>query len=91
MAEPTLLIDGANGIYIPQIFATRYLTEAECLRCGIPLDYAAALGNIDSELYWEAWATVLDSYTTESGETLYQDQDVWLIPANFAWPEDWMP
>jgi hypothetical protein len=86
--EPTLLLDGHFGIYIPQMFATRYLTDAVCLRCSIPLDYAAALGNTDSELYYEAWENVLNNYTTENGETLHQDQDVWLVPPGFEWPED---
>ena len=87
-AEPALLIDGHHGIYIPQIFATRYLTAADCLRCKIPLGYAAALGNIDSEIYYEAWENVLNNYVTATGETLHQDQDVWLIPPGFEWPED---
>lgn len=86
--EPVLIIDGHFGIYIPQIFATRYLTGADCMRCGILLDYAAALENTDNELYWEAWESVLNNYKSEDGETLYQDQDVWLVPNGFEWPED---
>jgi hypothetical protein len=86
--EPTLLIDGHHGIYIPQIFATRYLTAANCLRCSIPIGYIAILENPDRELYWDAWETVLNNYVTENGETLHQDQDVWLVPPGFKWPED---
>lgn len=86
--EPTLIIDGHFGIYIPQIFATRYLTAVDCLRCGIPLWAGVALGSTDSELYWEAWENVLNNYKTTDGETLHQDQDVWLVPDGFEWPED---
>jgi hypothetical protein len=90
IVEPTLILDGSWGIYIPQMFGTRYLTEADCKRCDIDIEYARALGNIESDLYWEAWESVLDNYSTELGETLYQDQDVWLVPAGFKWPDDGM-
>ena len=72
------------------MFGTRYLTRADCKRCNIDIEYARALGDTGSDLYWEAWESVLDNYSTELGETLYQDQDVWLVPAGFKWPDDGM-
>jgi len=88
MTEPTLLLDGSWGIYIPQMFATRHLTGADCLRCGIPVGDAMALADPENSLYWEAWDSVLGNYRTESGETLHQDGDLWLVPDGFEWPQD---
>jgi hypothetical protein len=89
--DSELLIDGNMGIYIPQIFATRYLSAADCERCGIDLIDATILGNVDDPLYREAWETVLDRFTTQDGWTLWQDGDLWLLAPGFEFDNDAYP
>lgn len=90
MPDSELLLSDSWGIYIPQMFATRHLTDAVCQRCGIDPADAAILSDPDNELYWEAWDTVLDSYWEETKEgrwTLWQDGDLWLAPPGFQWDD----
>jgi hypothetical protein len=71
-----LLINSANGVYIPQIFAERYPSYLT----GEQID---DLSNPDNEHYWETWETVLDNIKiTIDGKrfTLHQDDDLWAIP-----------
>ena len=89
--DSKLLLDGSWGIYIPQIFATRYLSSADCERCGIDPADAAILGNIDHPDYWEAWETVLDKFATDDGWTLWQDGDLWLLAPGFEFDNDNYP
>lgn len=78
-----LLISDSNGVYIPQIFATRFENW------GVkPLDAALLAGGPQTEFYWDAWQDILDaaSYTDENGNEwrLWQDGDLW------AWCEELM-
>jgi len=63
------IIDGANGIYIPQIFAQRYEKQ---LRENDPMIDGDTIGDItspDNEFYWESWNTVLDTFNVKDPET----------------------
>jgi hypothetical protein len=78
-----LLIDGAHGVYIPQLFGQKCnpentywvysLEDAEILRTGP-----------DHAHYWETWEEVLDNaYWQENQDGpkyhLYQNDDLWMI------------
>ena len=90
--QPLLYLDSARGIYIPRDFAqsfasTKYIsgvsnTDLEILREAGP----------DSEHYWEAWDYVLSNaiITGDDGIPyfLFQDNDLWLIPAGMEWSND---
>lgn len=72
-----LLIDGHHGVYIPKLFADMFpehlfFEEREILKSGP-----------DNETYWQIWEDVLDRefiHPVEGKGTLYQDEDLWLIP-----------
>jgi hypothetical protein len=79
MSGISLLVDGNQGIYIPQTFAQRFrlddwkgITEEDFNIC--------LMGGPEHEFYWDAWDTILDnaSYTDKDGKTwtLYQDGDL---------------
>jgi hypothetical protein len=84
--------DSARGVYIPQYFAESIKRE-----CVTGIDLAdldqLAQGPDSCEWYWDIWndvesrALVTD---TESGTVyrLYQDGDLWLVPADWT-PEDY--
>lgn len=84
--QAILIVDSANGVYIPQIFAERY--EKEILN-QFGLNTLAELQNDprEYEFYWDAWNEVLDNFTlTQDGKTyiLIQDEDLWLVPEKLA-------
>ena len=82
-----LLIDGNQGIYIPQSFAQSGYQpdggwDAE--------DRRTLQEGPESEFYWEAWDsvlrdTVMVDETTGDRFTLYQDGDLWAVPEGFDW------
>ena len=72
-----LLIDGAHGRYIPQMFAFMFKAQLNG-------QDARDLSDPDSEYYWEAWEDVLNQTFIIEGVvcTLEQDGDLWAIPVN---------
>jgi hypothetical protein len=79
--ETMCIIDGANGIYVPQAFCSRYektdrVDQEDWEICG---------SGPDHEFYWEAWENILNSWGDEetdgAGNTfeiyLYQDGDLY--------------
>lgn len=78
--EAICIIDGANGIYVPQAFCRRYektdKVEQE--------DWDICLSGPDHEFYWEAWDNILNHWggeeTDKTGSTfqvyLFQDGDL---------------
>jgi hypothetical protein len=79
--ETMCIVDGANGIYVPQAFCRRYektdKVEQE--------DWEICLSGPDHEYYWESWNNILDNWggeeTDGAGNTfeisLYQDGDLY--------------
>lgn len=69
-----LLINSANGVYIPQIFSERYpeyLTEEQ----------KSDLSNPENEFYWDTWVTILDTVSID-GKILAENGDLWLMDSN---------
>jgi len=66
-----LLIDGAFGVYIPQMLAENRVW-VERFRLD-PFDIAPLLVGPSHDWYWEAWETVLFKAHDADGFTLYQD------------------
>ena len=84
--------DSARGVFIPQFFAESINRECVTGIDLVDLDQLA-LGPESCEHYWDIWndvesrAIVTD---TKSGVVyrLYQDGDLWLVPADWT-PEDY--
>lgn len=90
--EPTLLLDSARGIYIPQAFAKNF--DRTKIRNVTDEQWATLEAGPDHEFYWDAWDEVLDSarFTDDGVEyTLYQNDDVWAVPTSWEWVDelDW--
>ena len=81
------LVNSANGIYIPQVFAQSYMNRGSIKnQVALSKSLAICLDGPDHEDYNEAWATVLDNaeLINDVGEdfVLWQDCDLWAIPVN---------
>ena len=89
--QPVLYLDSARGIYIPRDFAQSFASTK----------YISGVSNTDLEileegpngaLYWDVWTDVLDNaiITGDDGIPyfLFQDDDLWLIPAGMEWSND---
>lgn len=78
MENTVLMIDGAQGVYVPKLFA-EYFSDA----WGVDeYDKALLLEGPDHDLYWETWDEVLNKaqFTDKSGEVwhLWQDGDLFM-------------
>lgn len=86
-----LLVDSHHGIYVPQIFAQ--------LEFNHPLEGVSAedieilSSGPDSEYYLDTWEAVGSNAVITSDEgtryRLHQDEDLWLIPEDYEWPDEW--
>lgn len=89
--DSKLLFDGCRGIYIPQNFAEEIIRD--CVSNVSDEQYEVLEAGPGREWYWETWQEVLDyAVITEpdgTEYTLYQDDDVWLVPANAVWRDPW--
>lgn len=85
-----LLVDGAHGQYIPQIFVQNYKNyileksvNADDLNILLEGPYA--------QYYWEAWDTVEQSAILQDDNgirwTLYQDGDLWAVKEGTELPD----
>ena len=89
--EPLLYLDGSRGIYIPQDFALE--TKRECIE-GVDDEALAILKEgPEHDFYWEAWDEVLDNAVltdpvSKQHFTLHQDDDLWLVPEGYEFPEE---
>lgn len=85
------IIDGHNGIYVPQIFAQRYAAANEN-RLSMQDDFAILKLGPDNDEYWETWDDMLNKFTLiENGKTyrLYESNgDLFLIEDGEEIPED---
>jgi hypothetical protein len=80
-----LLVDSHHGVFIPQIFAEQFadlLTQEQ----------AKDLSSPENEFYFEAWEDVLNNVQVQDKEgkkyNIFQNEDVWAIPVNMEFPED---
>lgn len=85
-AGAVLLLDGARGISIPSVFAELMHDNCGMKISGVlPEDLVALRGAVEDDAYWDIWGDVLAcALLTDSGGKqyrLWQDGDLWLVPA----------
>ena len=85
-------LDSARGVYIPQNFAE--IVKRDCVANVTDEEWAILEAGPDHEWYWDTWnavegKAVLTDPTTHEQFTLYQDGDLWLIPAGYDWPDEY--
>jgi hypothetical protein len=76
-----LLVNSANGIYIPQVFRQNF---GHVIKNSIDLtDYLLDLEDVYGEYYWDSWDYLLSNAVLLMGHKeyyLWQDDDLWAIP-----------
>ena len=74
------IITDSHGIYIPQIFAERYIDKTHPeLSEKLAVDFAILLyGPYHSE-YWDAWNEIEQEWTSANGQHIFQNSDLFLI------------
>lgn len=81
---PILLVNDSHGIYVPQVFATRY--DLSSLEDVNPADHETLLSGPDAYGYWDAWSEVLALGFIRDVQGnkyyLYQDGDLWAVPVD---------
>jgi hypothetical protein len=90
LTEPTCIIDGAHGIYIPQVWAKRYGVQAVISANVDEEDVRILLSGPDEEFYWESWESVLDDYSHEVNGVkhyIYQQDDLFEYPETYEFEE----
>ena len=90
--DARLILGGSHGIYIPQIFCED-ITEEECEALNIDwADVQCCQSGPDEGWYWEAWNSIEQNllFTDGKGQQwrIYQNGDLWEIPADCEIPED---
>jgi len=93
-----LLLSDSHGVYIPQFYCEN-LSEEESLAMGLCWeDVLCCQSGPDSELYWDAWQSILDSAEIiepatlkedESLWNLYQNGDLWMVRSGVELPGYW--
>lgn len=84
-----LLIDGLRGIYVPKQFADRHCADQCRPYSELENDLSTLRNGPDDPEYWDAWDSLLNSWTYIDGSTLYQDQDVWVMAEGEELPTEW--
>lgn len=81
------LLDDGRGIYIPQYFAQNMTLD---LLSGVDDDVWPILrSGPEHESYWDAWDEVLlSAVVTKTGETFYQDGDLFIVSKDHVWEDD---
>ena len=90
--DTRLILDGRHGVYIPQLFCED-ITEEECNSLSIEWsDVRCCQSGPDEEWYWEAWDNIERDllFTDSKGQQwrIYQNGDLWEVPANCEISED---
>lgn len=80
----TLLVNGAHGQYVPQVFVEQYdLSPLETGWVNVdPENVKILREGPEHQEYWNAWEAVCDTARFYDGErefTLYQDGDLWAL------------
>lgn len=80
--DEQVLVDGHHGIYVPQVFASKFDPNKFGVESFDP-DYQCILHGPGEEYYWESWDALLEkaSYKDENGVTWYlnHDGDLFLV------------
>lgn len=83
MSAPICLIDGQNGVYIPQLFVSKYASSFD----GIGKEDARVVScGPDHPHYWDAWdCIVAGAYTIIDNVIyrLYHETDLFLVDEEF--------
>lgn len=90
LTEPVCIVDGAHGVYVPQVWAQRYGEQVVESANVSAEDYAIILSGPDHTDYWEAWEAVLNDYNHKvDGVSHYltQDSDLFEYPEGYEWEE----
>lgn len=87
-----LFIDGANGLYIPQIFFERVTEDEITWHCDedIKEDILKICKDPYHDHYWEAWDDACQWVIVTINDTEYyphHEMDLWLVPVGAEWPE----
>lgn len=90
--QPALVLLGAHGVYIPQLWCDG-MDKADAERIGVSWDdVETCLAGPDTEWYWDAWQSILDSASMVDQHgiqwTLHQDGDLWEVPAGFSFDQE---
>ena len=80
LSNATLMVDSRQGVYAPQIMAEIIRDNRDSFTGINDLDLSCVLAGPDAEGYWDAWHNIESNAVHESGATLYQDGDIWLVP-----------
>jgi hypothetical protein len=87
LTESVCIVDGHHGIYVPQVWAERYGTQA-AESAGVRADDVSTLIlGPDVDDYWESWERVLNYYCHEVDGVkhyLIQDEDLFEYPETCA-------
>lgn len=90
--DAKLLLSDSHGTYIPQIYCSD-ITEEDCEDLSISWeDVKVCQQGPDSELYWDAWQSILDSAEYEEDRIMWrlvQNSDLFAVRADAEIPEDW--
>jgi len=74
------IITDSNGIYIPQIFAERFIDETHPeLSEKLADDFDILLDGPDHSEYWEAWSEIEQKWMGANGQHILQNSDLFLI------------
>lgn len=79
-----LLLDGNRGVYLPQQFATNYISD---IPVQLREDFEILKYGPEHPDYWESWDDItlwLKPVINDKTYELYQDGDLWLIPEDEA-------
>lgn len=97
MSGIDILLDSANGIYIPKLFVTRFdlLNEDPATKgewFGVSEELVTICADRDHEWYWPAWYTILGNAYFIDGLgnkwTLHQDGDLFAVCETLATSEE---
>jgi len=86
--KPELLTDSHHGIYCPQLTVKALAPiYQEQIKAKHFESFEAVCNGPDSEWYWGSWEDILNmTFVTPTGQkwSIYQNEDVWAVPACFA-------
>lgn len=90
MSGVDMIVDGAHGIYVPQVFAQKFdLTEWKGID---PSDIEILAAGPDHGQYWDAWDEILMNASIDrDGRTwhLVQDGDLFMYCAELMTDEEY--
>lgn len=95
-----LILSDSHGIYIPQMYCDG-LSEDDAEAMGVDWQdvQICRQSGPDTELYWDAWQSILDSAEITEPATLKEEKsvwrlvqngDLWQVRADVELPEEWL-